>query len=487
MPIQRIPLADNIGSRDGTLDKDARTTNVVFEKSGQHHTIIKRPGLTYVTQITPVTPPQLALSQGMTNFKENAICVVDNVVYKFDTGFLSVSTIGATSSTLNRSYFAKMILDSKLFFHNTINGYTWDSTTFSTVTLPEAGPFVPGTVFLDNWIFIGSSSSNKIYSSYIGDPSQWDANSNLVFEQTSDTLIGIAKHLNYLVAFGKSSTQFYYDSGVGTDTYSPLLPAQSYTMEIGCASGDSVVATDNTVLWISYTKTHGRSVHLLDGVSPVKISTNSIDKIIEKDNLSKVSAFVYKFYGHTLYLLTLHNTGITIVFDVEEKVWYQWTQWAMASSDQPNAGTYFESYFRPTFYAQAANSGWVLDDDTAALYYFNSNIYQDNGQPIYCRMITPIIDNGSTSRKFYGRLEVVGDKVDAIMRVRHSGDDYITWSSYRSVNLNSSRPQVYLGGADRRRAWEFLHTDNTPLRLESAEIEFRIGEMDQEQNQGRRG
>ena len=126
----------------------------------------------------------------------------------------------------------------------------------------------------------------------------------------------------------------------------------------------------------------------------------------------------------------------------------------------------------------------MLDDDTANLYYFSTGVYQDNGQPIYCRTVTDIIDNGVTKRKFYGRLEIIGDKVAGTMQVRHSGDDYKTWSSYRSVDLNASRPQVYLSGSDRRRAWEFLVTSNVPLRLDGAEIDFRIGEMDQEQQVG---
>ena len=70
------------------------------------------------------------------------------------------------------------------------------------------------------------------------------------------------------------------------------------------------------------------------------------------------------------------------------------------------------------------------------------------------------------------------------MQVRHSGDDYTTWSSYRSIDLSASRSQIYLSGADRRRAWEFLVTSNCSLRLDGAEVDFRIGEMDQEQQVG---
>ena len=347
------------------------------------------------------------------------------------------------------------------------------------------GPFVPGVVFLDNYVFIGVAATNRIYNCALGDPTTWGPLDFLSFEQTADILICIAKHLNYLVAFGSNTIQFYYDNANAVG--SPLSVAQAYTNEIGCASGDSVATTDNTVLWIGTSKSHGRSVYLLEGTSPVKVSTPNIDRHLEADSLGKVASYCYKMGGHTLYILTLHNSGKTLVFDINEKMWYQWTQYSIASSDQPNPGTWQETYFRPTYYAEVNKIAYGLDDDTAALYYFDTNTYQDNLQSIYCRVITDLSDNGTTKRKFYGRLEIVGDKVAGVMQIRHTGDDYNTWSSYRTVNLNATRAQVYLSGSDRRRAWEFLCTSNVPLRLEGSEVDFRIGEMDQEQNVGGRG
>jgi hypothetical protein len=351
----------------------------------------------------------------------------------------------------------------------------------ATLNFVPTGPYVSGTVFLNNYVLIGTSQ-NRIYNSDVGDPTTWNALNFLSFEQTADTLVGICKHLNYLVAFGAVSTQFFYD--VGNPTGSPLGLAASYTSEIGCATGDSIVATNNTVLWIGTSKTYGRSVYIMDGTAPVRISTANIDRHIEADGLSDVSAYCYTINGHTLYILTLHNTHQTLVYDLNERMWYTWTQYSMQSNDQPNPGTYQESYFRPTYYTQLNGVPYVLDDDTATLYYLDVNTYQDAGQPIYCRTVTDISDNGSTKRKFFGRLEIIGDKVAGIMQIRHTGDDYKTWSSYRSVDLNAPRAQVYLSGADRRRAWEFLCTSNVPLRLDGAEIDFRIGEMDQEQAVG---
>jgi len=347
-------------------------------------------------------------------------------------------------------------------------------------TLPTA-PYVAGVVYLDNYIFLGTSN-NRIYNCAVGDPTTWNALDFLSFEQTTDNLIGICKHLNYLVAFGFASIQFFYDAANATG--SPLALSQSYTAEIGCAAGDSIVSTGNTVVWVGTSKTYGRSVYIMDGVSPVRVSTHNIDKHLEADGLSDVSAYCYTVSGRTLYILTLKNTNQTLVYDLNEKMWYQWTQYSIQSNDQPNPGTYQESYFRPTYYAQLNGVPYTLDDDTATLYKFDTDTYQDNGKPIYCRTVTDIIDNGTTKRKFYGRLEIIGDKTPGTMQVRHTGDDYNTWSSYRPIDLNASRAQLYLGGADRRRAWEFLVTSNCAVRLDGAEIDFRIGEMDQEQNVG---
>jgi hypothetical protein len=345
------------------------------------------------------------------------------------------------------------------------------------------GAYVSGVVSLDSYLFIGVAASNRIYNSAVGDPTSWGALDYITFEQTADTLVAITKHLNYLVAFGNTSTQFFYDNANAVG--SPLALSQSYTSEVGCASGDSIVSTDNTVIWVGTSKIYGRSVFLMDGVTPVKVSTVAIDKHLEADTLGQISAYCHKFGGHTLYILTLHGSNVTLVFDINEKMWYQWTQYSMMSSDQSNPGVWMESYFRPTFYADVLGTPFALDDDTATLYYFDVDTYQDAGQDIYCRTVTDIMDNGTTKRKFYGRLELIGDKVvGGIMQVRHSGDDYTTWSSYRSIDLGASRSQVYLSGSDRRRSWEFLCTSNVPLRLDGAEIDFRIGEMDQEQGVG---
>jgi hypothetical protein len=630
MATERIPLTQPIESRSASFTKDSRSVNCVFETRNQKREFIKRPGLVKATDIVSVTPPAYKQSQGLAEFNNKLIAMIDNTVYKINPSTYAVSTLGTTSTSTKQSYFVKNFLNNYLMIQNRNNGYllkqddtftTIDNTyvisasivnggngysegavvTFSapvsgttatgtvvvesgvitgvtmtnkgsgytvapsvtftpattktptatgsagaytitvssatglyvnmsvsgtgidtnarvvkvsgtTITLSvantgsvsgtitftdtgifadatatlnsfPAGPYVTGLVFLDNYIFIGTANDNRIYNCNLGDPTSWNALGYISFEQSTGNLVGIAKHLNYLVAFGEWSTQLLYDNAI-TAPASPLAYAQSYTSEVGCANGDSIAQTDQTVFWIGTSKVRGRSVYCLDGTSPIRVSTANIERFLEASDMSQVSSYTYKFNGHLLYILTLHDLNVTIVYDATEKVWYQWTMYSISSSDQPNPGSYYENYFRPTFYAEVNATPYVLDDDRGTLYYLSTTQYSDNGASIYCRAVTDIKDNGTTKRKFFNRLEIVGDKVAGTMQMRHTGDDYKTWSSYRSVDLNASRSQLYLGGQDRRRAWEFLCTDNVPLRIDGAEIDFRIGEMDQEQQVG---
>lgn len=337
------------------------------------------------------------------------------------------------------------------------------------------GPFVPGVVFLDSYIVIGTTSG-RLYNCELNNPASWNALNYVTAESEPDNLTGISKHLNYILAHGQWSTDFFYDAG--TYPGSPLASAPSYKFEVGCANGDSIVSFENTVLCIGISKTTGTGVFGIDGVSPVKLSTVYIDRILNNSNMSEIKAYTLRYNGHPFYVLTLHDLNVTIVYDVSEKMWYQWTMWALGDSDSGIPGVYAEQYFRPSFFSGDGLSYYLLDDDNGTLYVMSDLYYNDAGAPIYYRAVTDLIDNGTTKRKFYNRVEIVGDKQPAVMNIRHTDDDYKSWSPYRTVNLNASRPQIYQTGQARRRAWEFLCTDNQPLRLDAAEIDFEIGELE---------
>lgn len=338
------------------------------------------------------------------------------------------------------------------------------------------GPFTPGAVFLDSYLFIGTVAG-RLYNCDLGNPKVWNALAYISSEAEPDNSAGICKHLNYILDFGQWSTEFFYDAANAYPA-SPLASAPSYRIEVGCANGNSIVAFEQTVMFIGISKTTGTGVYALDGTAPIKMSTVYIDRILGNSDLKNVTAYTFRMNGHPFYVLTLHDLNVTIVYDVSEKMWYQWTMWAVGTVDSGVPGLYAEQYFRPSYYAGDESGYYVLDDDNGTLYMLSDTQYTDAGAPIYYRAVTDIVDNGTTKRKFYNRVEIIGDKTPATMNIRSSDDDYKSWSSYRTVNLNASRPQIYQTGAARRRAWEFLCTENKPLRLDSAEVDFEIGELE---------
>ena len=403
---------------------------------------------------------------------------------------ISFSGGGGTGATADATWQAGVI--ESVTITNGGSGYTSSDNivvTFTDVTGSGAtatallnafptGPFTPGVVFLDSYIFI-STVAGRIYNCDLGNPNNWNALAYISSEAEPDNSTGIVKHLNYILDFGQWSTEFFYDAA-GPYPASPLASAPSYRVEIGCANGNSIVTFEQIIIFIGVSKTTGTGIYGIDGTAPSKISTVYIDRILGNSNLQYVTAYAFRFNGHPFYVLTLHDLNVTIVYDVSEKMWHQWTMWAVGNATSGVPGIYAEQYFRPSYYAGDEAGYYVLDDDNGTLYTLSDLAYTDAGAPIYYRAVTDIVDNGTTKRKFYNRVEIVGDKNPATMNIRYSNDDYKTWSPYRTVNLNAGRPQIYQTGAARRRAWEFLCTDNQPLRLDAAEIDFDIGELENE-------
>jgi hypothetical protein len=134
---------------------------------------------------------------------------------------------------------------------------------------------------------------------------------------------------------------------------------------------------------------------------------------------------------------------------------------------------YTESYFPGVFYTYTANADLLLDETSGLVYIFDPTLNRDNGNPINVKVRTMIEDFGTSKQKIYGPLTIVGDRVTTTLLSRHTNDDYQTYSPYRPVNLGINAPQLNRLGKSRRRAHEFRHTDNTPLRLLAAELEVQ--------------
>lgn len=329
-----------------------------------------------------------------------------------------------------------------------------------------SGPYAFGLPYLNSRVFI-MTVTGTIYQSGIDNPTSWNPAEYSSANSDPDNGVALIRHLNYLVAFGQWSTDFFYDAG--NPIASVLAQYQAAKLEIGCAAGPTVAAAEQTVFWVGQGLTEGRGVYMLEGTSPIKLSTRYIDRLLNQDTLVGTHSYCLKVAGHTLYILTLLASNLTLVYDVEEKEWYRWTS--------QTGGV--ESYFKPTYYCgnvEYTPNLYLQNETNGQVYTVSPDYYSDGADTIYFRIRTPQMDGGSTKRKFYRRVELVGDKSNGVATISHSDDDYQTWSTPRSVSLLDTRPILYQNGSARRRAWEIFSSALIPIRLNSMEIDVDVSE-----------
>ena len=141
MATERIPLTQPIESRTGSFAKDSYSSNCFFESRDQKREFVKRPGLVLAKQIVSITPPNLTPSQGLIEFNDKLIAVINNTIYQINpSSSYAVTTLGTTSVSTSQSYFVKTFLDTYLFFHNKATAYLYDQSgaSITMTTLPTA-------------------------------------------------------------------------------------------------------------------------------------------------------------------------------------------------------------------------------------------------------------------------------------------------------------------------------------------------------------
>lgn len=523
MAISRVPLGHNIGTRDGTLTKDAKLGNALIEiDKGESVSIIKRPGLSQYQAVGSGVGLGVFGIEGHLfsvvggEFYDNGVAkgTVDDAdeydwiasvdlsqiffknenkgyVYTIATGALldlsgTITTQSGTlvsgnpTVTLSASNSAIQIgqvisgtgISAGTYVLNIFGttltlsqNATLSTTSTLTFTTSYPGTTVSGACFVDGYYVVGTPEG-LLYNSNVEDPTTWQAINYIGVVSDADKLVAINRTINYVVATGTQTTEFFYDAGANPG--SPFLPYQNSVLQFGCAAEDSLVQMDNTLIWVSTSRQKGRQVLALSGQTPQIISNQYIERILNRvdnpnDNLYATSV---KTAGHSLYLLACKSLGFTLVYDFAQHGWTYWT------SSQNNK----ETWFQGLFYTKYNNMDMFQASDTGIVYQFDPDVYQDYGNPInvFCR--TPLIDGGTNVRKFWSGAQVIGDKIDSYALLRYTNDDYQTYSAWQNVNLNSSKAQVNRLGQGRRRSFDLLHSDNVPLRLEYLEVDVSQGD-----------
>lgn len=182
---------------------------------------------------------------------------------------------------------------------------------------------VPGLAVLDAQFFV-MDPQGRIWGSAINDPTTWTSTNVIAMQNEPTGGVAIAKLATYIVAFGQWTTEFFYDAGIAPPA-SPLLPQTSLPFDVGCVNGESVREMQGNIIWVGQTKIEGQGVYMFQNYTPTRISTAFVDRILQSDPLQNVTAINVDASGYSLYILTLKNSNITLVYSFNTKLWDVWT------------------------------------------------------------------------------------------------------------------------------------------------------------------
>lgn len=514
---KRLPLVLEPENRDESTDKDAKLVNGYVEKSKHEgeYWLFKRPGLLqYGTT-------KAGVGLGVYNWLGDIYSIFGVTLYKNDT---SIGTVGATGGMYR--FASSLGATPRLQLGNGQTAYNWDGTTLTQITTlatVTAGDFITGVdytiltvgttdftligasantigivftatgpgagtgtatttsnfplTFCKGWAYLDGTTYVMDEEAYIhgsdtaigmNRPDLWvDLTNSIGAQIEPDRGVFLAKQLVYVLALKEWSTEIFYDAQnpVGA---SPLGPVQGAKINYGCVSGDSVQEIDGTLLWLATNRASASQVIAVDNLKASVVSTKAVERLLGEADFTNIASFGIKYEGHRFYVLTLKDENLTLVYDMTDKMWSQWTD---VNGDwfKLVAGTY-----------QSGTGRILQHHNNGKLYLMDSAYTSDDGETITVDLYTPNFDGGTRRRKQMTMEEFVGDQTPgSILQVRVNDNDYDAdaWSSFRLVDMSVKRPLLTNCGTFVKRATHIRHQSNTRMRLQGVEMQLDLGTL----------
>lgn len=507
-PRPRIPLVVPLESRYGLTTTDAKLVNAFAEKdeAGEYE-VYKRPGIgAYANTIGALVSNFIVCGQYVAQASSATYIGIAPILLTFtvdhwannDNGFTmyvggGTSRIGSGFNSAgiavgytNRAYATQVSATRVAVIYtgasdNSPGIITWDFITPAYVGITATSSvlsLVPGPVYLDNTTYV-MDTGGTIWGSNLGDTTVWSYANFIQPNAIPGAGVALAKHMSYVVAFKTGSTELLYDAGNAVG--SPLLPLPNAAFAWGCFNGDTVQDIENELFWLATSAQGTLFIAKLSNGQHVKVSTPGIDKVIQ-GSVGPFYSFSSKLLGHKFYGLTAVGSNYTLVLDVDEGIWYLWTDpagnywpwWAHVS--YPVTTPVVTCLSIPQNFTNTVTA-------SLSIFSFGSKTYTDVNTSSVPKVFivdiyTPNYDSGSRKRDVINRMDFIGDQQPGILLSRWNDNDYAPgkWSQFRSVDMNQKRPTLTKNGTFRRRAWNFRWQNALPLRLEGVELDILHGE-----------
>ncbi|MGL4975988.1 MAG: hypothetical protein ACRC56_11890 [Bosea sp. (in: a-proteobacteria)] len=308
------------------------------------------------------------------------------------------------------------------------------------VTVPFAQP-VSVAYLAGYWVCVDGATQRRFYAPDTS-PTTW---APLDFDSASekpDPLKAVVALGGRLWDFGERTIEFRTPTG---DADAPFAPEIGRSYQRGLLSRDTVVATDNTCVWVGDDRIVYRG-----GEVPQALSDAFLSERLSRAPVSEVYAWGFAWQGHVFYCLTVGDEG-TFVLDLTSGLWSQWQSYGQ-SRWTPGLGT-------------IGFDGLPLcgDVETGNIYRLNAERFSDDGEPIRGLLTGGSAMRGQRLTHASVRLEVVtgsifvtGTDPEPLAVLEYSKDGGNSWTSAGPVGLGRA------GEHNKRVIWRRLGQFSPP-------------------------
>lgn len=289
-------------------------------------------------------------------------------------------------------------------------------------------------------------STQNFFVSEVLDGKWWDALNVQTVDSNPDYVVGQIVSHNELIVFCEDSGEVFYDSG----TYpTPFVRNSSGIFEVGCVAEYSICNLDNQVFWLGGNKAGKGIVYKLQGYTPLRISTHSIEYAIQgMSDITDARAFSYQQDGHHFYCLTFPTGDKTYCYDVNTGLWHERANFA--------AGEF--SRWVAQEHAYFAGKHLVLSYADGKIYSLSNSVYTYGTEDRkWLRSFNVPTTNMNRTRHTRLQLDceagvgIVGGDEPTVM-MKFSDDGGHTWSNevWRSMGIGA------VGEYNKRVVWHRL-------------------------------
>lgn len=504
----RLPVARDMKIADfsgGTITAySSYMQNAMIDKiasdTGERMIVTQRPAIDMVEDAS-ATVSKLN-GRGIYHWPTNSAdyFINDDTIYKG--GY--VNTVGTITSGVDRCYFFEV--GARLVVVDPENNEVWTITS-GDVLAEVVDADLPSTIsgggaVLDGYLFL-LDDTGVIHQSDLDDATSWDALNIIEAEREPDSGTFLGRHRDHLVAFGKSTIEFFYNAANATG--SVLSRRQDIFYNIGCPHEQGVWEDGDVVYFLGRSQRGDYGIYEIDNFQARGISTTEFNSYLtsvyaDSTFLPLLAGFAGR--GHSFVAITIHTTNgdiepvYTFVYDRSTSLWGPWTTaltelsalagfpvmaWTSSSSSRYGSGLMtngdlitIKGTFTPIDTFSLKNYIEDEDDYVAADYIELFGVAGGANVDLVCRM--GHLDSNSNKNKFAHNLEVIGDYTpnSQTLTLKWSDTDHTTFTSTRTLDT-SKREKLSRLGIYNRRTYQLEYSGSDILRLEAIECSLTAG------------